>query len=272
MKAPSDRTIKRLFALSRNQCAYPACQTAIVQPTGTPTGEICHIKARNTAGPRFDPTQSDEERHEFENLILLCSVHHKIVDDQPERFSVELLREMKSIHERNGNCELTQEDVRLAQRLLDAYVKVETAGDAQVMLSSPGGVQVNNQIENLTIKTTKRTVKVQPPAEAIASCLPMRNYALYLIRRYNDFQKADAEKLGSGKYRIIYRAMQRQFGAKWDMVPRRRFDDLVSFLQTRILKTKLGRIQHSRGRRCFKTYQEFLDNCHDPYDVADHQP
>ena len=94
----------------------------------------------------------------------------------------------------------------------------------------------------------------------------MRNYALYLIKRYNDFQKADVDKLGAGKYGIIYRAIQREFGAKWDMVSQHRFNDLVAYLQSRILKTKLGRIRNSRGLRCFKTYQEFLDNCHDPYE------
>ena len=95
MAGPSDKTVKRLFALSRNRCAYPKCETPIVHPSGTVVGEVCHIKAQNTGGPRFDPQQSDEARHSFENLILLCGVHHRVVDDQPATYTVDLLAEMK---------------------------------------------------------------------------------------------------------------------------------------------------------------------------------
>lgn len=161
MKCPSEKTVKKLFALSRNRCAYPDCLTVIVQPTGTVTGEICHIKAQNQDGPRFDPKQSNEERHGFDNLILLCNVHHCIIDSEPERYTVELLGEMKELHERDGNIELTQQDARLVQRLLDSHIQVKASGSAQVMVNSPGGVQA----QTLTIKTTKRSVKVQPPAE-----------------------------------------------------------------------------------------------------------
>jgi hypothetical protein len=86
MAGPSEKTVKRLFALSRNRCAYPKCETPIVHSSGTITGEVCHIKAQSTGGPRFDSKQSDEARHSFENLLLLCSVHHRIVDDRPDTY------------------------------------------------------------------------------------------------------------------------------------------------------------------------------------------
>jgi hypothetical protein len=144
MRAPSERTIKRLFALSRNQCAFPTCVGAIIQPSGTPTGKICHIKARNPGGPRYDPLQTNDERYAFENLILLCGVHHDIVDNDPKTFTVELLKEFKEMHERAGNIELSQEDARLALLLMDSYIHVQAEGDSQVMVSSPGGTQVKN--------------------------------------------------------------------------------------------------------------------------------
>ncbi len=40
-------------------------------------------------GPRYDPNQTDDERHSFENLILLCSFHHDVVDNQAEMYSVD---------------------------------------------------------------------------------------------------------------------------------------------------------------------------------------
>src|SRR5262245_30551379 len=120
-KGPSESSIKRLFALSRNRCSFPDCTTAIVQTSGTVTGKICHIKARSPGGPRYDPAQTNEERHAFQNLILLCSVHHDIVDAEPEKFTVELLGEIKEMHERDGDIELSMDGARQVRRLMDSY-------------------------------------------------------------------------------------------------------------------------------------------------------
>jgi hypothetical protein len=120
--APKESTLKRLFALSRNRCALGGCTTQIVDPaSGVLSGEICHIKARKPKGPRYDPNQTDEERHAFANLIVLCGLHHTAVDAQPTRFTVELLSEIKDIHERDGNIELSQQDARLARLLIADY-------------------------------------------------------------------------------------------------------------------------------------------------------
>lgn len=35
----------------------------------------------------------------YDNLILLCKTHHKLVDEQTNKFSVERLREIKAAHE-----------------------------------------------------------------------------------------------------------------------------------------------------------------------------
>src|SRR5438128_6997030 len=119
MAGPSDKTVKRLFALSRNRCAFPKCETPIVHSSGTVTREVCHIRAQGAGGPRFDQTQTDDARHAFENLILLCSVHHRVVDDQPNTYTIELLTDMKEMHERNGDIELSQESARMAQKLFE---------------------------------------------------------------------------------------------------------------------------------------------------------
>lgn len=99
MNEPSKPTVKRLFALSGNQCAFPRCTTPIVDRlSGKVTGKICHIKARNPLGKRYDQTQMDEERHGFENLILLCPIHHDVVDDDEVAYTVERLYRMKVEH------------------------------------------------------------------------------------------------------------------------------------------------------------------------------
>lgn len=96
--APSVKTLRRLFALSGNRCAFPKCTVAMVVE-GVNVGEVCHIKAARSGGPRHDADQSDEDRHGFDNLILLCGVHHTVVDDDETAYTVERLAEMKCSHE-----------------------------------------------------------------------------------------------------------------------------------------------------------------------------
>ena len=100
LKSPRQKTIKRLFAVSGNYCSFPKCSTSLVdKESGIVTGEICHIKGRKTESPRYDPDQSDEERHDFDNLMLMCPIHHKVIDDDVESYTVARLIDIKSKHE-----------------------------------------------------------------------------------------------------------------------------------------------------------------------------
>lgn len=103
LKGPRIKTIKRLFAYSKNQCAFPTCEALLISEEGTVIGEICHIKAKSEGGLRYDSNQTDEERHSFDNLILLCPSHHTIIDDLLNGYTVEKLCTMKKEHEANGD-------------------------------------------------------------------------------------------------------------------------------------------------------------------------
>jgi len=69
------------------------------EASGSVMGEVCHITAKSSDGPRYDTEQTDEERHGFGNLVLLCPTHHARVDGDPKRYTVEELRRMKAEHE-----------------------------------------------------------------------------------------------------------------------------------------------------------------------------
>lgn len=99
-KGPTLATVKRLFAVSENCCAFPKCKNTLVdQPSGKVTGEICHINARSAEGPRYAAEQTDEERHSYGNLLLLCPIHHQVIDDDPVAYTTERLQQMKLTHE-----------------------------------------------------------------------------------------------------------------------------------------------------------------------------
>jgi len=100
--AVTEQTKRKLFTLSGNECAFPGCTNPIFDTEhDVMVGEICHIKARSPGGPRYDPSQSPEERDGFENLILMCASHNKIIDDPNlvKGFPVELLVSYRKDHE-----------------------------------------------------------------------------------------------------------------------------------------------------------------------------
>lgn len=100
MSRPSEKTLKQLFALSNNRCAFPRCVQPLVDPSSiTLVGEVCHIRAQRPGGPRYDPNQTENERHAFANLILLCSPHHTVVDDDEESYTIVRLESIKQHHE-----------------------------------------------------------------------------------------------------------------------------------------------------------------------------
>ena len=60
-------------------------------------------------------------------------------------------------------------------------------------------------------------------------------------------------------YNILYASIKRKFGAKWDMIPMERFDDLSEYLQQQIDKTSLGKNYKSKGRKNYSTFSEYRD-------------
>ena len=57
---PTSKTIRELYLLSGNRCAFPGCPNAIVSNTGILQGEIAHIEAAEEGGPRYNSLQTDE--------------------------------------------------------------------------------------------------------------------------------------------------------------------------------------------------------------------
>jgi hypothetical protein len=117
LAGPSDPTIKRLFAVSSNRCAFPGCSEPLVEGQ-TVVGEVCHIKSAREGHSRYDPHQTDEERNGFDNLILLCRKHHKIIDTEVDRYPPALLIEMKRAHEAHPTTRFTIGD-QMVQRLAE---------------------------------------------------------------------------------------------------------------------------------------------------------
>ncbi|MEZ8577165.1 HNH endonuclease [Vibrio splendidus] len=99
----SDKNRKILWGKSGNKCAM--CKHTLVfegteQDSESIVGEECHIISGAKNGPRSDPQFPREKVDDVSNLVLLCRIHHKQIDDQVETFTPEILRTIKSNHEK----------------------------------------------------------------------------------------------------------------------------------------------------------------------------
>jgi len=100
--AITEKTRKLLWGRSGNRCAIFRCKLAVDATEKDPesiVGDECHIVSGQQFGPRYDPDFPVDKLDEVENLILLCKVHHKLVDDQTETFTTDVLRTIKAKHE-----------------------------------------------------------------------------------------------------------------------------------------------------------------------------
>lgn len=97
---PNESTKKRLFADSGRRCAFPGCTAALFEEEAL-VGDICHIKAANSRGPRYDPQQTPAERRSYDNLIVLCKNHHAVIDNDAKKYTVECLQRMKAEHKKS---------------------------------------------------------------------------------------------------------------------------------------------------------------------------
>jgi hypothetical protein len=93
------QTLSLLWASSCGICAFPECEQELVcSETKDIIGHICHIVAQKPTGPRGNNSYTYEEINHIDNLILLCPTHHRIVDTDTEKYSIECLKDMKAKH------------------------------------------------------------------------------------------------------------------------------------------------------------------------------
>jgi HNH endonuclease len=255
MSEPSPKTIKRLFALSLNKCAFSGCSLPI-EFDKTITGEVCHIFGNKPKSARYNPNLAEHELHAFDNLILLCRHHHKIIDDQPDTYTISKLQEMKRQHEaRSRGVETTPRDAVVAELLLDSYrnVYIET-NQGNIVIENAESVNTSSIFVNKKIEK----VNINPPSGSIASSLPHANYVKHLIDRYNEFSKQDESKKPF-RYMIIYESIKRKFGSKWDRIPIERFLDVVDYLHKRIDRTKIGSVRKGKGYILYSSFDDYCD-------------
>ncbi len=251
MRTYSQATIQRLYGRSGNQCAFPGCNYQIITDGGQVQGRICHIKGLRPGSARYDSAQTDKQRNEYENLVLMCANHHDAIDAQEQDYTVEVLHEMKALGEAKFGREECPSDAIMARILMNGGVRMSRSN---VAIHSPGAIQGH------VIKITNRkgATKIQPPPGSIGADGDASRYVSSLIRLYNECAKDEPSRKRQFNFGAISRNIEDKFGARWQLLEMPFFAAVCRELQMRILNTRKGRIKNASGTIPFESFAEFV--------------
>jgi hypothetical protein len=191
---------KILWTRAGGQCSFPGCRQDLIMD-GTETdddslvGDICHIVAEEPNGPRGDSDLTRDERNHHDNLILLCRVHHKMVDDQQDEYTAEVLHKIKDEHE-----------ARVRKALKPDVLKLR---DDEVYASRVDEWASRVDLDGWTEWTSHLLVEEEPwmTAARDASLSDMREWLLSRVwpKRYPDVEAA------FGNFRLVLDGLQEVF-------------------------------------------------------------
>lgn len=104
--AITQKSIKILWSASGGRCAFPGCWERLCyheakEAAPYTLGEMAHICGDRPGANRHDASQTDAERDDYQNLILLCPTHHTMIDRKENEavHTVVVLHAMKANHE-----------------------------------------------------------------------------------------------------------------------------------------------------------------------------
>lgn len=134
----TELTIKLLFG-GASTCAYPDCTNKLLfraRGQTTVNVQIAHIRSAKPNGPRHDPAYPKDLLNTFENLLLLCGVHHTPVDQHESSYSVDELLEWKAAQVAQEGTPLSASDshqvfeqiIQMLATLTEIQVSVELRG------------------------------------------------------------------------------------------------------------------------------------------------
>lgn len=168
-------TIKTLFALSGNRCAFPGCDEQLTSPSWAKVkGEIAHIRGLRHGAERHECNFAGV--NDFENLLVLCPNHHEEIDGlEPGRWTKEELLRIKAGSEQRA----APSGKWTSEAALDALVRVMTER-----------VRVEAEADRARLDPPRLEMIVRGGAIVVANLGPRAAFQ-WTIDPRNDGQSAD---------------------------------------------------------------------------------
>lgn len=148
-------TKQMLWGMAAGRCEKTGCNKILYESPVTHiqmnNAQIAHNAAHSKNGPRGMIYKIDD-KNDLSNLLLLCPDCHKEIDTFPEKYPVELLKEMKQKHEERIRCltSITSERECITVIYSSSIAKDFGYEGKMEMLESLSNIQyyssINNQI------------------------------------------------------------------------------------------------------------------------------
>ena len=133
-RQPKADTRVLLFTRAGGRCEFDNCNRYLLTHHITHReanfAQMAHIVAFRRAGPRGESTLTSAGRNEIANLMLLCPQCHKLIDDNPDRYPVDVLQEFKKDHEDR----IRMLTAAKADKQTAAFVLTAVIGSSQVAI------------------------------------------------------------------------------------------------------------------------------------------
>ena len=130
-------------------CSNPECRKATIGPNvnknkATSIGVAAHIKAAAPGGPRYDKNMTAEERRNISNGIWLCQSCSKLIDANPQKYTVDVLVEWKELAEKTSERGIESDGTFSSDSIFTIAIETKLTDD----------LEINNDAES-TVLTRK---------------------------------------------------------------------------------------------------------------------
>ena len=151
----SEASIKQLFGRSGNQCAHPDCSNPLIADNDNQSviGDVAHIEALSEGGPRYNSKMTNSERNHRDNLVLLCPIHHKLIDkrENVKDYPVEILKRWRQDNEDKWKDTQTR-DPNLLRRAIYAMFDADFPQRSNIPNRATTSFEIEAKIKHNAIK------------------------------------------------------------------------------------------------------------------------
>lgn len=132
--------------------------------------------------------QTEEQRHSYENLLLLCPIHHQVIDDDPVAYTVERLQQMKSIHE-SAHPNFHEFNDAVANALIANLQENSVKNGSIIISNNQMGGQIAHSITNYGLQPRRITKLAGDQLVSVLKALPTETVSIHCV--FGDVESFD---------------------------------------------------------------------------------
>jgi len=224
-------TIKKLYGLSGNRCAFPDCDQELVTSNQTIVSEMCHIEGLAPKSARHNPQLTSEQLNDYPNLIVLCLKHHTIIDKEESAYTVEFLKKIKNDHEekyRKNEFQISNDLISTIGKFYETRQINILSGSGNQIITQNVGITSISDVERLfELLFNENFPKLQEDAQKTAQQCIDKFCKEFVIKAKAELKEGEIKKLADPDIQYVLTKSVIEAGRKNDDELRKNLAHLV---------------------------------------------